>query len=283
MRLVVDSFPSAGPALHVGLYANETFTDAACPVGGPHRHDFHELFWTSDGIGRHLLDGRRSTTVANTVMLIPRGQVHHFERAEGLSGAYVRFGAELLDASARPGRLSAGREVSTVQVPPEDTAPLDSVIRALAAETRRPLDAQSAPIHRHLLLTVLAWIERWHSADARAPAAEARLCRRFDALLERDFARRHDVGHYAAELRVSTGALWRAVSQVTGRPPRALITDRVMLEAARLLRFTDLSVGEISASVGVQDRLYFSRAFKRQYGLSPLAYRERLEGGSEAP
>jgi AraC-like DNA-binding protein len=48
-----------------------------------------------------------------------------------------------------------------------------------------------------------------------------------------------------------------------------------MLEASRLLRFTDLSVGEVAYRVGYSDQLYFSRAFKRYTGLAPQAYREQ--------
>ena len=48
-----------------------------------------------------------------------------------------------------------------------------------------------------------------------------------------------------------------------------------MLEAARLLRFTDLTVGEVAFRVGYADPLYFSRAFKRHAGEPPMAYRER--------
>ena len=51
-----------------------------------------------------------------------------------------------------------------------------------------------------------------------------------------------------------------------------------MAEAARLLRYTDLTVGEISFRVGFTDPLYFSRAFKRQTGLPPQAYRESVRG-----
>jgi AraC family transcriptional regulator, transcriptional activator of pobA len=56
------------------------------------------------------------------------------------------------------------------------------------------------------------------------------------------------------------------------------VTERVMAEAARLLRYTDLTVGEISFRVGFTDPLYFSRAFKRQTGSSPQAYRESVRG-----
>ena len=65
---------------------------------------------------------------------------------------------------------------------------------------------------------------------------------------------------------------------MTGRTTKELITDRRMLEAARLLRFSEISVGEIAYRAGYRDQLYFSRAFKRQFGEAPSAYRERLRG-----
>ena len=67
----------------------------------------------------------------------------------------------------------------------------------------------------------------------------------------------------------------KALSQATGKTTKELILDRVMVEAARLLRFTDLTVGQIAAQVGFTDPLYFSRAFKRQRGESPQAFREK--------
>ena len=53
-----------------------------------------------------------------------------------------------------------------------------------------------------------------------------------------------------------------------------------MLEAARLLRFTELAVSEVAHRVGFDDPLYFSRAFKRRHDESPQAYRDRVRGKS---
>ena len=53
-----------------------------------------------------------------------------------------------------------------------------------------------------------------------------------------------------------------------------------MLEAARLLRFTDLTVGEVARRVGFDDPLYFSRAFKRRHDEPPQAYRDAARGKS---
>ena len=79
------------------LLEDATFgTEAPQGAREPHRHDYHELIWTREGSGEHLIDGEPSPVRPGTLTLIGRGQVHVFERASGLSGAVVRFGAELL-------------------------------------------------------------------------------------------------------------------------------------------------------------------------------------------
>ena len=129
---------------------------------------------------------------------------------------------------------------------------------------------------------VLLWIERWYDAsrsEAREPGdADVQLHRRFTTLLESDFARHHDAGHYADALAVPPAALSRALAAATGRATKELITDRVMLEAARLLRFTDLTVQEVAHRTGFSDPLYFSRAFKRARGEPPMLYRGNARG-----
>ena len=90
--------------------------------------------------------------------------------------------------------------------------------------------------------------------------------------------RHHDAPHFAEALGVPQAALSRALVNVAGRATKELITDRRMLEAARLLRFTEMSIGEVAYRAGYGDQLYFSRAFKRQFGEAPSAYRERMRG-----
>jgi len=245
----------------------------------PHRHDFHELFWTAAGVGHHLIDGEPYPVRPGTVTIVGRGQVHVFERAEGFFGAVVRFGDELLGARpvarADPGWLLASRGARTIGV--ESGEAIDAVVRALEAETQRPPDPRRDEIARHLLLTLLLWLERWYDADAaERDDADTQLFRRFSTVLERDFARHHDAAHYADALAVPQRALTRALRAVTGKGTKDLVRERVLLEAARLLRFSDLDVGEIAFRVGFDDRLYFSRAFRRAHDAAPTEYRARL-------
>lgn len=254
----------------------------------PHRHDYHELIWVRAGRGQHLLDGRPFPVRPLTITVIGRGQVHVFERGEHLYGAVVRFRDEGLAAGGArrgtPAWLLAGQGGRTVVVPPSEAPRLDALIDALGAEIRRPPDEHSADVQRHLLSTILLWVERWYDASRTerrdADDAEVQLHRRFSRVLEEDFASHHDAAHYAAALGVPAATLSRALAHVTGRATKDLITERVMLEAARLLRFTDLAVSEVSHRAGFADPLYFSRAFKRRHDESPQAYRDRARGKS---
>jgi AraC family transcriptional regulator, transcriptional activator of pobA len=290
--LAVDRLSEVGASLEVVLLEDASFgVESECGPRRPHRHDYHELIWTRSGIGHHLIDGDVSPVEAHAVTVIGRGQVHVFERARGLHGAVVRFGDELLhgDAAARanPGWLLGVRGARSVAVPAGDVPRLESVIEALAAETRRPADSCSLDLQRHLLSAVLLWVERWYEASRtqqrEADDGEVQLYRRFVDVLERDFARHHAAVHYADELRVPQSVLSRALTHVTGRGTKELITDRRMLEGSRLLRFTDLTVGEVAFRAGFDDQLYFSRVFKRHRGEAPMAYRERLRGRTAVP
>jgi AraC family transcriptional activator of pobA len=251
------------------------------PIRAPHRHDYHELLWVRSGSGRHLIDGEPLPVRPHTLTVIGRGQVHQFEQADDLRGALLRF----TDAALAGGGadriasnwLLSGRGGRAIAVPAGEGGRLDAAFAALSAETRRPPDPYAADVVRHLLSTILLWAERWYDAARTerrdADDADVQLHRHFAERLEADFAAHHDAAHYAAALAVPGSALSRALVTVTGRSTKELITERVMLEATRLLRFTDLTVGEIAFRVGFGDPLYFSRAFKRHTGRAPLAYR----------
>jgi AraC family transcriptional activator of pobA len=252
----------------------------------PHRHDYHELIWIKEGSGHHLLDGQLVPIIPGTLTVIGRGQVHVFERARDVSGAAVRFGDELLHegnlARSDPSWLLAGCGRWTVTVPRDHTDALEATIAMLATESAGPPDVHSPLLQLHLLSLLLGWVERWYDAQRTerrdVDDAGVQVFRRFAGVLERDFASHHDAVHYADALAMPPAALSQTLNRVIGRSTKELITDRVMLEAARLLRFTDKTMGEIAYAVGFGDPLYFSRAFKRHHGHSPSAYRDLTRG-----
>jgi AraC family transcriptional activator of pobA len=284
-RLTVDRL-ATGAAVEVRLL--DDFRVGEGPIRAPHRHDYHELLWLREGRGEQLVDGEPLDIEPGTVTVIARGQVHQFRHATGLRGALLRITDAALaggDAQRIPtGWLLGGRGGRTIAVPPGERDRFEAVLAALHAETSRPPDPYGPDVVRHLTSTVLLWLERWHEASRterpEVDGADVALHRRFAALLERDFARHHDVAHYADALAVPAAALSRALVTLTGRGTKELIVERAMVEAMRLLRFTGLTVGEVAYRVGYGDQLYFSRAFKRFAGRAPQAYRAEVHGSA---
>ena len=68
----------------------------------------------------------------------------------------------------------------------------------------------------------------------------------------------------------------RNFKQVTMKSPMQYILSIRINNAVSLLETTDYNVTEISAIVGYENPLYFSRIFKKQKGVSPSEYRKVL-------
>ena len=255
------------------------------PIRAPHRHGYHELILVREGRGEQRIDGEPATVRPGTVTVIGQGQVHQFRWAEDLRCAIVRFTDEALQGGGEripAAWLLSGRGGRTIALPPGEMDRAEAVARLLAAETTRPPDPYAAGVQQHLLATLLLWLERAYDASRAerrtADDADVQLHRRFAERLEQDFARHHGAAHYADALALPGAALAKALQRLTGRTTKELILDRVMLEAARLLRFSDLTVGQVAHRTGFEDQPYFSRAFKRHWGEGPQAYRDGARG-----
>ena len=275
-ELTVDDLPAEADALEVRSIELDRIEGD--DVREPHRHAYNELIWVREGSGRHLIDGAPVEFGPRTLTLIAKGQVHQFERAEGIRGYVVRFDDEWLSGSRR--WLFSGQVCTPLTVPEEDAERFDALLELLRVEVDRPPGPESAELRRNLLTAALLWAVRWREAQqlegGKATSTDVRLHREFLETLERDFTTSHEVGHYAAELGVTPGTLSRTLTRLSGRTTKQLILERVLLEAARLLRFSDLSVKEIAARLGFNDQFAFSRAFKRQRGEAPLDFRNRV-------
>ena len=205
----------------------------------PHRHAYHELIWVRDGSGGHLIDGEPVEFGPHTLTLIAKAQVHQFQRAEDVSAVVARFDDDWLTGSRR--WLFSGQACTALRVPDDEAEPFDALLEALRVEVERPAGPESAELRRHLLSAALLWAQRWREGQLEkggASRTDLLLYQRFQELLERDLAVSHEAGHYAAELGVATGTLSRVLTRLTGQATKQLILDRVILEAARLLRFS---------------------------------------------
>jgi len=80
------------------------------------------------------------------------------------------------------------------------------------------------------------------------------------------------VERLAEHVNMSTSQLNRKLNALIDQPPGQLIRSLRLQRAADLLAQKAGSVSEICYQVGFNDNAYFSRAFKKQFGVSPSEY-----------
>lgn len=69
----------------------------------------------------------------------------------------------------------------------------------------------------------------------------------------------------------------RNFKEFIGQPPAQYLLTIRMNNAVSLLETTDYNVAEISAIIGYDNALYFSRLFKKHKGVSPSEYRRLFQ------
>ena len=99
--------------------------------------------------------------------------------------------------------------------------------------------------------------------------------RAYNFLVEQHFRNKHSVADYAALLYKSPKTLSNMFKKVGSKTPLQFIQERIMLEARRLLNYTDKNVSEIGYELGFADIQAFSRFFKKQQGISPSEFKEK--------
>ncbi len=79
----------------------------------------------------------------------------------------------------------------------------------------------------------------------------------------------------AKQANISCGYFRVLFRETTGSTPSEYLTQLKLKNACMLLYQTNLSIKEIASQVGFSDQLYFSRVFRKQYGIPPQLFRKQ--------
>ena len=102
------------------------------------------------------------------------------------------------------------------------------------------------------------------------------LVRKAVQYLHENYASRITLQRMAEELYVSPNYLCDLFKRHTGKNVMEYLSDYRLHEAETYLRQIACKVADVSKLVGYQDAKYFSTAFKKKYGMTPLEYRNQI-------
>jgi AraC family transcriptional activator of pobA len=242
-----------------------------------HGHaNLHHIFLIGQGGGTMNADAAALNFGPGALLIVPAGVVHGFVFAPETTGMVLTLADSYLSELAV--RESGFRALFTrpaALVPMSVEAVSESFAR-LRRELAWAAPGHAAAVEAHLLAVLVEALRLNHQAGAFIPAQDttaASLVARFREVVESAFLSGLDMGSYARRLGVSSSRLRRACRSVTGQPPVRLLQERLILEAKRLLIYSNMTVAETAYYLGFDDPAYFSRVFKAREGCSPGVFR----------
>lgn len=256
--------------------------DLFAPGTEAHRLDFYDVLLVTRGQGTFQLDDRVHEVLPGRLFFTTPGQLRRWS-VTALDGLCLFFTAEFVAAfHSDPFFL---RRLAFFHRAGADTA-LDLPARA-AASTRRRLERMAREIRRlrgdspellrAMLHEELLTLQReWTAArGVTSVVTLSPLVERFLDAVERRYRKEERVGAYARALGLTPGHLTASTLTSLGAGAKAIISERRLLEAKRLLWYSDRTTAEISRDLGFQDPSYFSRFFRKTAGTTPREFRRK--------
>lgn len=240
----------------------------------PHKHkQYFEIILLTGGAGFHWIDGVQYAIRPNVLFFISQDQVHHWDisaEPEGYvlilksSFAEKSFDAELKMLLQRVGGLAC--------LYLEEQTSILQLFELLARENTASSD-MAFHLKEGLVKALVAKILDSAGLPASPSPARGDLYHSFIGLLLPKPAKM-TVAHFAAMLNTTPQNLNAACRKAVNQPAADIISEHVMSEARRLLRFTNKTVSEVSLFLNFSDPSHFVKFFKRHSGQTPLVYRD---------
>lgn len=269
--------------IELDLYSLDALPDGALdPV--PNRHDFHEIFWVTGGKGKHFIDFVEYDIRPNTLFFVKQGCVHYWKIKQELQGYVLIFQSDILFANTNSEFIPRINLFQTIGTLPAIYPTATEV--GWFQETWQRIDHESnrkrlARTHAILALLQLLLIEAARIAITEpelpvASSASAKLAYQYQQLVEQNAIHQHKVETYADDLGITTAHLSECIKEVTGVTAGEILRRQLVLEAKRLLAFSDRTVAAIAQELNFADASYFGRFFKRETSQTPRQFRNQL-------
>lgn len=247
----------------------------------PHTHSYYQMLWIFNEGGVHFVDFDSYPVARNTIFFISKNQIHYFDKDANHKGIIIHFNENFLMHSdvdiflkytvfnnpKRPYHILKNKTLDLTH----------SYLNLIKSELLNRNDFGYQHVIRNLLKSLLIVLERLYcktnNESIKFNSTYELQYLQFRDLLEVHYAENYSVSDFADKLNISTKTLNTITNEVVKKIPSELISGRIILEAERLLSFTDLKINEIAYRLGFEDASYFVKYFKRHLKKSPSAYR----------
>lgn len=252
----------------------------ACSITGePHRTSFYQIIRITRGKTIQKVDFTPIEVSAGQILFIGKDQVMSFDVESEYNGEIILFTDEYYIRNESDSRLIKQIELLnpfTVNKPIIYDENIDSIWE-LMKKIYKPEDDNYIPhILHHLLSSLLIYSERINDNSGHFVTSQGyQTTLQFSQAVEENYKNMRKVNEYVTYLGITSKALSKALKNTIGKSPKQYIDDRLLLEAKRLLVYSNKSVKEISFDLGFEEPTNFSKFFRELVGQSPNDFKKQ--------
>lgn len=251
----------------------------------PHRHDFYEVLYLSNGSGLYSIDNINYCIQPPCIFFLSPGQTHSLELSSDINGYIFLFTAEfyLMNQTNKNKLLEFPFFYSVTQNNPplilsdeEDNNFIQSLFIRGCKEILKQEACSEDFIRSTLELLLLTCNQLYPPELATIQKGKGQIMvKNFLKLIEENYQNNLSVNEYARMLAVSPNHLTQLVKQIVGKTSIELLQEKLIIEAKRLLVHTNLTVTEIADKLNFDDQSYFTKYFKKRTSMTPIDFRKK--------
>jgi AraC family transcriptional activator of pobA len=250
----------------------------------PHRTNFYHIFLFENCQPTHFVDFEPIKIEPNSLLFIDKDRVHQFDQLLNYEGQVLIFTDDFFCTTENDIKFLRSSILfndligkPAIKLNIIDFKKFTAICDNITEELSLPTDNSKHILLKNLLYNFLLLSEREKRKQGYTElkkGADLDYTLLFRDLLESNFTRFKSVNDYAQLIFISEKRLGQATAKILGKSPKEIITDRILLEAKRLLVHTSLSVKELGQELGFEDPAYFVRYFKKNMETTPVEFRE---------
>ncbi|MGF6930241.1 AraC family transcriptional activator of pobA [Chitinophaga sp. W2I13] len=263
-------------------FTNKGTDDKPPAQPGAHRDDHYIFFIMLKGAGTAVVDFEEKTVRANQLYYILPEQIHYRIKADKANGWFIAADPSLIDPACRHAFDSWSGFQEPVTLSRSDAHHYNQLLSILYSKMTDQPPGSLTVLHSLLrsFFEMAADTVRVSGDAGTGSSRPAYLSLKFKKLLGEHIRQHKSPSDYADMLHISEPYLNECLKKITGSPVSFWIKYRIIIEAKRLLYFSDLNVKQIADDLGFENHSYFSRFFSKETGMTALTFRKKLKDPS---
>ncbi len=254
------------------------------PQGKTMKVDVDTIIFCRKGTAHIEIDLIPYEIVANTQLIIIAGSiVHNISNSDDFKISYITFKHEVYDeatAQLEPSFTFFLKEYPCVQLGEKRINKMNYLVEAMKDFYNEKTNCFRVKIFKNniqsFLLDVYDKTRTLFKIDkSEEVGRREELFIKFIHLIHKYCPQQREVGFYAEKLYITSRYLSSITQNVADKSAKYIIDKHAIQRIKIMLKYSNMSIQDISYELNFPDQSFFSRYFKKHTGMSPLEYRAK--------